>query len=643
MAILNNKNLPTASTGTKKNNTNGLTTPVAALPNTSYSANMAISTVGGLTPTANTLLTQPVNTSLNYSSNIGNLVGVQPVNGVGGSVGGVTDEGVVIGGGQKVNNTTFNSISGTSGGEKSEVDTSYGANAPLIVPVQVQPVATTSTINTLSYSANSNNATESANQAGSNSTSAAAGTEGDSTAPVMTYEQWAAEEEKRITDTRDSAYTAIENNKNNVIAQAGIDRDTAVQTAETNRERAIVDARSSYEQNKATYGANAEALASMGLSGSGYGDYINSQAYVAQRGETQAANAQAQNAKANAETTYDKAVLDAEQTANASKLEADTSYAANMSALGEKNIAHQEALDEKAKQDEETKKNTYAALLTSANNGEYDAEQLAALGAQYGLDETQISSLQAAANDYATKETEERHNQGYSDAITYLSQNGSAASPEYFDTLLAKDLISEDDYEDIMEMYEKVVKEEQGDAGVDTEKIDEKLDSGKITQEEYDKQKKDWNDSIDTSTSAFSSGTMSKGEATQYLNDIIGNSWCSEETKKALQARYDYYYSAKTSDVKFNNNGGWWIFGSTDFSDGDNFSVVDDSGFKYRIQSGGVITDSAIHEAADGISEGVFAARGQIYYKKSGKIYLIEKRDNSYGDHYDKLYKKFYS
>ena len=76
---------------------------------------------------------------------------------------------------------------------------------------------------------------------------------------------------------------------------------------------------------------------------------------------------------------------------------------------------------------------------------------------------------------------------------------------------------------------------------------------------------------------------------------------------------------------------------------GNNFSLIDDSGDKYRIESGGEVTDTAIKSLANDVADGsVFGVRNQIYYKKDGKVYLVQKRKNSYGDHYTKLYNKFF-
>ena len=68
----------------------------------------------------------------------------------------------------------------------------------------------------------------------------------------------------------------------------------AEKQAETDRQRAIIDANSAYQQGLSTYGANAETMASMGLSGSGYGEYLTGKAYATQRGEVQNANVTAQ-------------------------------------------------------------------------------------------------------------------------------------------------------------------------------------------------------------------------------------------------------------------------------------------------------------------------------------------------------------
>ena len=281
------------------------------------------------------------------------------------------------------------------------------------------------------------------------------GAVGDSTTgsgAVDTYEEFLLKQEGFYKEQLDKLNAQIEQNKQKTIQLAEQQRQQVEQQAETERQRGVIDARSSYAQNLATYGANAEQLAAMGLSGSGYSDYLNQQAYATQRAETQNANAQAAATKLNAKYTADATTLAAEQQANSDRLNAELSYAENMHGNAEKLAQYQQQKADEAKAEEEQKYQNYltvldaaksgnytseeiaqiaqnygfdeamvesltnaastaqsdqktdstteyyATLLASANSGEYTSEQIASLGAQYGLDEKQISQLQAAAN-----------------------------------------------------------------------------------------------------------------------------------------------------------------------------------------------------------------------------------------------------
>ena len=428
---------------------------------------------------------------------------------------------------------------------------------------------------------------------------------------VDTYEEFLLKQEGYYKEQLDKLNAQIEQNKQNALKQA-----------ESERERAVIDARSSYEQNKATYGANAEQLSAMGLSGSGYSDYLNQQAYATQRAETQNANALAETSK-----------IAAEQQANSDRLNAELSYAENMQGNAEKLAQYQQ-------QKEEQKKQYYESLLASANTGGYTSEQIASLGTQYGLDEVQISQLQAAADKYKS----DQQMLSYTEALNYIAESGIYADPNYLDELLSAGEISQEQYNKLIEQYTQIVSENDDSSLTDTDKIDEMHESGKLDDETYNKQKEQWNEQLDTSDAVFESGEMSATEAKQTLDKILNNTWCSQENKEALQKTYDYYYKATTNDVKFNNDGGWWIFGSTDMAKvGNNFSLIDDDGFKYRIESGGEVTDTTVKSLSDNVSNGsIFGLRGKIYYKLDGKIYLVQKRENSYDDHYTKLYEKFF-
>lgn len=288
-----------------------------------------------------------------------NLVNLQPVGGTGAGTGGVTNEGVVLG---NPNVDRMPQI-------KEKTDTSYSAN--LLNAAAQQPTTPISYGQQLA-AASAQQETPATGSTGSTGGSTAGSGE------VDTYEEFLLKQEGFYKEQLDKLNALIEQNKQN-----------ALQQAESERGRAVIDARSSYAQNLATYGANAEQLAAMGLSGSGYSDYLNQQAYATQRAETQNANAQAEATK-----------VAAEQQANSDKLNAELSYAENMQGNAEKLAQYQQQKAEEAKAEEEQKKAYYASLLASANTGKYTSEQIASLGAQYGLDEEQISQLQAAVESY---------------------------------------------------------------------------------------------------------------------------------------------------------------------------------------------------------------------------------------------------
>lgn len=455
--------------------------------------------------------TSPIDTS--YSANIGsgyqnNLVNLPILSS--GNNGGVTDDGF-IGNNTNVDKTsTINRM--TKVGKPQTTPITYGQQ--------------------LAAAAQQQTPTESApnisGEKGATGFTGSTGTTSAGNGTVDTYEEFLLKQEGFYKEQLDKLNAQIEQNKQN-----------ALQQAESERERAVIDARSSYEQNKATYGANAEQLAAMGLSGSGYSDYLNQQAYATQRAETQNANAQAEATK-----------LAAEQQANSDKLNAELSYAENMQGNAEKLAQYQQQKAEEAKAEEEQKKQHYAALLTSANTGEYTSEQIASLGAQYGLDEVQISQLQAAADKYKS----DQQMLYYTEALNYIAENGIYSDPNYFDELLSMDYISHEQYALLIARYSEELIEGGDMLNVDTLKIEEMYQNGQISEENYLKLKKQWNSQLDTTKTFFNSGSMLAYEAKKKLDEILNNTWTSDESKKALQETYDNLYTIVQNDTS-NNSG----------------------------------------------------------------------------------------
>lgn len=233
-----------------------------------------------------------------------------------------------------------------------ELDVSYGTNGETTVATGATGTASASGGMNVTYGANGGTAAPTSGAGGTPATTpsintnySANGSTASSKMPsdILSYSEWIAEEEKRQQAQKDATY-----------ARAEEIRKEAERIAETNRQREGLDAQISYAKNIAGYGSKGEAIASMGLTGSGYGDYVESQAYATQRGEIQDANARADSAKK--EALY---------TEKETKYNADLTYSANMSALGKEAASYHETQAEKER--EETK----AAVLSNISAGNY--------------------------------------------------------------------------------------------------------------------------------------------------------------------------------------------------------------------------------------------------------------------------------
>lgn len=166
-----------------------------------------------------------------------------------------------------------------------------------------------------------------------------------------------------------------------------IDQANAKTIAEINaaKERGIVDANTSYQHNLSTYGAKNEDLRGMGLAGSGYSEYLDSQAYATQRAEVQGVKAGALAAE-----------NEANATADAQKLEAKT--ALDESLLYYDNLAEQHL------------EGKWSDILTGAGNGTYSKEQVENLAKYYGFSDEQIATLTGAVDSYETEKAEAEAN-----------------------------------------------------------------------------------------------------------------------------------------------------------------------------------------------------------------------------------------
>lgn len=477
-----------SSSGTKKKNT----------ISTSYSDNL----LGG--GVSNPQISMPQR--LSYRDN---LVNLQPVGGTGAGAGGVTSEGVIVGNPNVEKMPTINRTT-ASGSKPQTSPMTYGQQ---LAAVAQQQTLTESTLDT-------------SGGAGTTGSTGATGGSTTGSGEVDTYEEFLLKQEGFYKEQLDKLNAQIEKNKQN-----------AIQQAESERERAVIDARSSYAQNLATYGANAEQLAAMGLSGSGYSDYLNQQAYATQRAETQNANAQAEATK-----------LAAEQQANSDKLNAELSYAENMQGNAEKLAQYQQQKAEEAKAEEEQKKQYYAALLTSANTGNYTAEQLAELGKQYGLSEEQITSITDAANTY--KANTQKSN--YSNLM--IDVENRAINKTILDTALKNDNISQEQYNDLLSRYQTNTYDDYSSvintdfSQADTSVIDNAYNRGEITKTQYNNLKTQYNKGVANAITAaslfYSNGAaLDSSTAKAIVDKLVSTGWLTQDTKNKINNAYDQAYN----------------------------------------------------------------------------------------------------
>lgn len=446
------------------------------------------------------------------------------------------------------------------------------------------------------------------------------------TETVDSYEEFLRKRAEGYQETLDKTNQAIEENKQTAIDQAELQRLEAQRQAEVAREREIADSRSSYEQNKATYGTNAEQMADMGLAGSGYSDYINSQAYATQRAEQQNANANAETTKQNAQYAADQAKLAAEQQANSDKLNAELNYAENMAnndaALAQYKQQKEEEAKAKKEQEEAERKAYYAELLGYANNGSYTQEQLAQLGAQYGLSEEQLKSLDDAALTYK----DNTYKQNYAEALDNITNYGADLDASYLDNMLKMDLITQEQYNDLKNQLNTKLTDEikQNVTNGDSTTIQASIDNadkyyseGKITQEQYQSVYNDYVGSAVGGVSNVDDYQSVKKTLDEYKN-----------SGKLSQAQYDNLLSKmKKNTTKKLDSSQYKVSGLSTALDKTDDIDVKINGVTYDLVSGSRVekdsTKSLLNEVATGNS-GTAPSVGTIVVV-CGKMYIYKK------------------
>lgn len=308
------------------------------------------------------------------------------------------------------------------------------------------------------------------------------------TEQINSIDERNAETIKGIEQSRDDALSYAENAKANAYEQADI-----------NRESDMINAANAYERAKTGYGAKAEALASKGLVGSGYSDYLEAQAYAANRADVQSAIAREAEAKRLADNQYDEMSYAANAEANKLITEQNQKAAENKATA---EFEKDKAILEAQQGATSYKEGIFNDILAKVQNGTYTQEEAVNLAKLYGIEGDQLKSITNSVNAYKTKQTEAEYNA--------IIDNISADPDYYTESQLNK--MAEDGRitKDQLQASKNHIKEVKKDNLLTSAK--QYIDSGDVTS------------AVTTLDGGYSNGTIGKNEYQEgYFNIGLSN------------------------------------------------------------------------------------------------------------------------
>ncbi len=289
---------------------------------------------------------------------------------------------------------------------------------------------------------------------------------------------------------------------NNTVDVAERNRDQTIENAETERQRSVRDADSSYQTEKSTYGANAEALRRMGLSGSGYAEYLDSKAYAQKRSDIQGANVLSETRKDAAGNTYADAVAAAKDKLITEQDTAHDKYREEMTAYEEK----QETKRKEAN-------SMYTTILGMVKSGSINEEEARQLASDNGLSAEQTENLASAAKKYQMSESD-ANRQEYKIAIDALGKDYDITE---IDRALKNGSLTESDAEWLTNYYQTTYPKTNEEKITDSiSDIQKQYAAGKIDEKKY-------NEEMQSYTSAkCEGGWCITGLGTGIPGDSIG-------------------------------------------------------------------------------------------------------------------------
>lgn len=189
-----------------------------------------------------------------------------------------------------------------------------------------------------------------------------------------------------------SVYDKWDEYYNRREAEAKADLTKTTEQIDKDYNAAVAESQAAYQRALATYGSNADSLQRMGLTGSGYSDYIGGKAYETQRAESVAAGQARDSAMLTAQQAYRNAINTAEDTVFAEKY----------------NILQNQFAE--YKNDKINKGTLFNNILSYAHGGDASAADLRAMARESGVDfdESSWAVIDAAVSSAADKIMTER-------------------------------------------------------------------------------------------------------------------------------------------------------------------------------------------------------------------------------------------
>lgn len=425
-----------------------------------------------------------------------------------------------------------------------------------------------------------------------------------------------------LEDTYGSTKNELMGQYNDSLAALDTNKNTAMQQADVLRSRV--------EKYLPTQ------LKAQGLGGLGIGQQMQLDAYNDYVSDIGKINSEYNTNRTDLDSSHNSALAELER----EYLENKTNLSV---AAGEQsqNIFDKYLADYEAEQDE-----LYAEAVNTILNSSYTTEEemQAYIDKFRGkLSSENIASLQQYANGIAATNAENEQRELYDSALSAVMNSGYTTEQEILSFIdQFKGILSEKNIS-ILKQYAK---------GLASQNLKAQQKDLHDTAISY---MKDWIggdiDALENYISTFE-GRVNDWQwdnIQQYLEDMKSSDdfkdyeEAKEEEKKEQEA-LDNYYKLDQNDVTFNNNGKFLFFGAADFREGDNFSVIDSEGRKYRIESGGEEKDAKVIRAAINVANNtVFGCAEKLYIKKDGHIYEIQNRElGTKTKDYEDLYKRIF-